>query len=276
MQRETLDNLYEAIAVFGSDGRLKLWNPAYATGVAARARGPRRASRMSPRSSRRRASFYDDGGDWAGLEAPHHRAPHRAQRRARPGSSASDGSILQALTVPLPDGNILLSYLDVTDSTRVEEALRERNEALETAGRLKSEFIANVSYELRTPLNAIIGFAEILTNQYFGELNPRQLDYSRGILDSSNRLLSLINDILDLATIEAGYMQLETHEVDIHALMSSVLTFTRERARNQGLRLEFDCPTDDRRHPGRRAAPQAGALQPRLERAQIHARRAAP
>ena len=112
--------------------------------------------------------------------------------------------------MPLPDGNILLSYLDVTDSTRVEEALRERNEALETAGRLKSEFIANVSYELRTPLNAIIGFAEILANQYFGELNPRQLDYSRGILDSSNRLLSLINDILDLATIEAGYMQLET------------------------------------------------------------------
>jgi signal transduction histidine kinase len=91
-------------------------------------------------------------------------------------------------------------------------------------------------------LNAIIGFAEILTNQYFGELNTRQLDYSRGILDSSNRLLSLINDILDLATIEAGYMQLETHAVDIHALMSSVLTFTRERARNQGLRLQFDCP----------------------------------
>src|SRR5208282_6487093 len=81
-----------------------------------------------------------------------------------------DGSILQAVTVPLPDGNVLLSYLDTTDSTRVENALRERNEALETAGRLKSEFIANVSYELRTPLNAIIGFTEILANEYFGAL----------------------------------------------------------------------------------------------------------
>ena len=146
--------------------------------------------------------------------------------------------------MPLPDGNVLLSYLDVTDSTRVEHALRERNEALETAGRLKSEFIANVSYELRTPLNAIIGFAEILTNQYFGELTPRQLDYSRGILDSSHRLLSLINDILDLATIEAGYMTLETGQLDIHTLMSSVLTLTRERARNQNLKLDFDCPPD--------------------------------
>src|SRR6516165_3013061 len=121
-----------------------------------------------------------------------------------------DGSMLQEAIVPLPDGNVLLTYLDVTDTSRVERALRERNEALETATRLKSEFIANVSYELRTPLNAIIGFAEILTNQYFGELSPRQLDYSRGILDSSHRLLSLINDILELATIEAGYMTLET------------------------------------------------------------------
>jgi len=146
--------------------------------------------------------------------------------------------------VPLPDGNVLLSYLDVTDSTRVERALRERNEALETAGRLKSEFIANVSYELRTPLNAIIGFAEILTNQYFGELNPRQLDYSRGILDSSHRLLTLINDILDLATIEAGYMMLETENIDIHTLMASVLALTRERARKQNINLEFDCPPD--------------------------------
>ena len=91
--------------------------------------------------------------------------------------------------------------------------MRERNEALEAAGSLKTEFIANVSYELRTPLNAIIGFAEILTNQYFGALTARQLDYSRGILASSHRLMSLINDILDLATIEAGYMALDTSRV---------------------------------------------------------------
>jgi signal transduction histidine kinase len=132
--------------------------------------------------------------------------------------------------------------------------LRERNEALETAGRLKSEFIANVSYELRTPLNAIIGFAEILANEYFGALTPRQLDYSRGILDSSHRLLSLINDILDLATIEAGYMTLETAEVDIHVMLETVLTLTRERARNQNVDLSMECPesigtieADDRR-----------------------------
>ena len=242
VQRETLDNLYEAIAVFGSDGRLKLSNPAYA-----------QIWRLTPADLigephvgeivEKQRAFFDDGEDWPAVKqriiarlTAHQGESTRLTRR--------DGSILQAVIVPLPDGNVLLSYFDVTDSTRVENALRERNEALETAGRLKSEFIANVSYELRTPLNAIIGFAEILTNQYFGELSPRQLDYSRGILDSSHRLLSLINDILDLATIEAGYMTLETQELDIHTLMSSVLSLSRERARNQNLKLEFDCPTD--------------------------------
>jgi signal transduction histidine kinase len=242
VQRETLDHLYEGIAVFGSDGRLKLWNPAYArlwSLAPEDLAGEPHISQIVGRF----ADFFRGVADWVET-----RERIIARITAHAGSSSrlerADGSVLQAVIVPLPDGNILLSYLDVTDSTRVEQALRERGAALETAGRLKSEFIANVSYELRTPLNAIGGFAEILANQYFGELNPRQLEYSRNIIDSAQLLSALINDILDLATIEAGYMQLETRDVDIHALMSGVMTLAYERARNQGLRLEFDCPAD--------------------------------
>jgi signal transduction histidine kinase len=144
----------------------------------------------------------------------------------------------------LPDGAALLSYVDVSDTIRVERALRERNEALETADRLKTEFIANVSYELRTPLNTIIGFTEMLTGQYFGPLNDRQAEYSKGILESSHRLLSLINDILDLATIEAGYMTLERDWVDVHPMLSNALTLVREPARKKNIALELDCPAD--------------------------------
>jgi signal transduction histidine kinase len=242
VQRETLDNLYEAIAVFGSDGRLKLSNPAYGQVWQLSPEDLQGEPHISDIVDKTRA-FFDDGGDWVELKA---RIIARvAEHTLSSGTlERQDGSTLRVATVPLPDGNVLLSYLDVTDTTRVERALRERNEALETAGRLKSEFIANVSYELRTPLNAIIGFAEILTKQYFGELNPRQLDYSKGILDSSHRLLSLINDILDLATIEAGYMMLENDRIDIHSLMTSMLALTGERARKQNLTLEFDCPPD--------------------------------
>jgi signal transduction histidine kinase len=242
VQRESLDNLFEGIAVFGSDGRLKLSNPAWAQMWRLKPEDIAGEPHVADIVEKTRA-FYDDGSDWSGKKA---RVIARITAWAATDGTLErqDGSVLRVATVPLPDGNVMLSYLDVTDTTRVERALRERNEALETAGRLKTEFIANVSYELRTPLNAIIGFAEILTNQYFGELNPRQLDYSRGILDSSHRLLSLINDILDLATIEAGYMTLETEPVDIHTLLASVLALTRERARKQSLNLEFDCPPE--------------------------------
>src|SRR5438105_10392699 len=154
----------------------------------------------------------------------------------------SDGSMLQVATVPLPDGNVLLTCVAVTDTARVERALRERNDALETAGRLKSEFIANVSHELRTPLNAVIGFAEILINQYFGDLNPRQLDYTQSILASARLLMRLIDDILDLATIEVGYMVLETGSVDVPGMLQAVVSLTRERARSRDLELELRCP----------------------------------
>jgi signal transduction histidine kinase len=242
VQRETLDNLFEGIAVFGSDGRLKLWNPAYgaiwqldASELATRPHIAGLVDKTRP--------LYDTGRDWenvraAAIERVTSYTPYtdRLERR--------DGSVLEVSVVPLPDGNVLMSYLDVTDSMRVQRALREKNEALETAGHLKTEFIANVSYELRTPLNAIIGFAEILTNQYFGALNDRQIEYSRGILDSSQRLLSLINDILDLAQIEAGQLALEQAPVDVHTLLAGILALSRERARRLEITLDFVCPTD--------------------------------
>jgi signal transduction histidine kinase len=240
VQRETLDNLFEGIAVFGSDGRLKLHNPAYRTiwGLAEAdlADEPHVADIVE-----KTREFYEDGGDWPAMR-DRIIAEVTAQTHSSGPLDRRDGSVLQRATVLLPDGNVLLTYLDVTDTARVERALRERNEALETAGRLKSEFIANVSYELRTPLNAIIGFAEILANQYFGPLAPRQLDYSRGILDSSHRLMALINDILDLATIEAGYMALEIGRIEVNDLLESVMTLTRERARSQDLALTMTCP----------------------------------
>ena len=131
-------------------------------------------------------------------------------------------------------------YGDVVGEVAAE--LRERAEALETADRLKSEFISNVSYELRTPLNTIIGFAEILANQYFGQLNPRQLEYCRGIIGSSERLLTIINDILDLASIEAGRMTLEREPVAPRALLETVAGIMQEWARSQNLRLTVECP----------------------------------
>jgi signal transduction histidine kinase len=241
VQRETLDNLSEGLAVFGSDGRLTLWNPAFAEMWLLQPHDLINRPHIAALVEKMRA-FYSEQ-DWENTKA------QIIDRVISYTSYAGtldrrDGLVLEINTIPLPDGNVLLSYLDVSDSTRVRKALRDRNDALETAGRLKSEFIANVSYELRTPLNAVIGFADILSNQYFGSLNERQLEYSHGIFESSQRLMSLINDILDIASVEAGQLTLDRTPVDVHAMLAGVLTLSRERSKRLQLNLNFDCPHD--------------------------------
>jgi signal transduction histidine kinase len=240
VQRETLDHLFEGIVVFGSDGRLKLSNPAYVRMWGLQPADIEGEPHVSVIADRIRG-YFPPSVHWPRLrQRIISRVADREPRRGR--LERSDGSVLVFSSLPLPDGGCLYTYLDVTDSTRVERALRERNAALETADRLKSEFIANVSYELRTPLNAIIGFAEILHQAYFGPLNERQAEYARGILDASNRLISLINDILDIATIEAGYLHLDLAPVDVCGLLNAVETFAIERARNRNLQFSVDCP----------------------------------
>ncbi len=243
VQRETLDNLYEGVAVYGADGRLKLSNPAFARIWDLPESLLGTEPHVRELVARSRDFFEVSDEEWQGLmEARVARATEPEPRSGRRGRA--DGSVVDWSLMPLPDGASLFTFLDVTDSIRVERALRERSEAIETADRLKSEFVANISYELRTPLNAIVGFAEILENQFFGELNERQLEYSRDIVRSSERLTVLINDILDLASIEAGYLQLEVASVDLRALIESVEGLAHERAHNQNIDLKLECPED--------------------------------
>ena len=243
VQRETLDNLYEGVAVYGADGRLKLSNPAFARiwGLPAELLAGEPHVRELVEYAR---VFFEstDGGWTEHLESRVARATEPEARSGR--RERTDGSMIDWAQLPLPDGASLFTFLDVTDSIRVERALLERNEALETADRLKSEFVANISYELRTPLNAIVGFAEILENQFFGPLNERQIEYSHGIVEASQRLTALINDILDLATIEAGYMRLDVAPVDIRALLENLQTVSHERAYNRSISLKVECPED--------------------------------
>jgi signal transduction histidine kinase len=109
---------------------------------------------------------------------------------------------------------------------------------------LKSEFIANVSYEFRTPLNAIIGYAELLARQYFGEMNERQLEYTSAILDSAQNLILMIGDVIDVAAIEAGYIQLEPALVDIRQLVESISRLFQQRARSRNIDLVLELPPE--------------------------------
>ena len=240
VQGATLGKLYEGVAVFGGDGRLKLSNPAYATiwrlPPEALADGPHIAEVVELT----RDLLTEDAEEWPDVRARMIQVvTEREACRGR--MERPDGSVIDFAASHLPDGAMLLAYLDVTDSSRIERALRERNEALEAADRLKTDFVSNVSYELRTPLNAILGFAEILDQEYFGPLNARQRDYAQGILHASNQLLDLVNDILDLATIEAGAMVLERSSVVVADLLDGVVRQGAEQARKKQLGIEITC-----------------------------------
>lgn len=242
VQRETLDNLHEGVAVFGADGRLRLSNPAFGRIWDLRREHLAEQPHIGEMVEAHRR-FFADEADWAAVrDALVGLVNDRHPRRGR--IERADGTILDYASVPLPDGATLITWMDVTDPARVERALRERNEALREANRLKSEFIASVSAEVRTPLNTIVGFAETLEAEVMGGLDPRQRDYVQGIREAGQALTSLIKDIIDLAAVEAGQMTLQLDTFDIHALLAGVQGLMRARVREKGVALDLDCPAD--------------------------------
>lgn len=240
VQKETLDNLSEGVSVFGGDGRLKLWNPSFARLWDLNPEELEGEPHINRLLDKMQALFTKEVWDGGAREAIVTQALDRNIHEGQ--MTLKDKSMVAYSTVPLPDGGVLITHVDITDKIRVENALRERNAALEDAERVKIDFLANVSYQLRTPLNAIMGFADILENEYFGKLNDKQHEYTTGMQEASERLLSLINNILDLSSIEAGYMSLEIDKVAIDRIIKDIEDLTGEWALKEKILLKTDMP----------------------------------
>jgi signal transduction histidine kinase len=151
----------------------------------------------------------------------------------------SDGRTLEFAGVPLPDGNGLLTVMDVTDSTKAEEALRERASALEEADAMKTRFLANMSYEFRTPLTSIGGFAELLQSGVAGDLSDQAKDYVAAILSSVERLSAQIESVLDLTQSEAGLLPIATEEIDLLAFTTRIVRSREEAIEAKHLSLDL-------------------------------------
>lgn len=135
------------------------------------------------------------------------------------------------------------NILNAIESTAAKERLER--EAAEEANRAKSEFLANMSHELRTPLNHIIGFTELIVDKNFGELNEVQEEYLNDVLTSSQHLLSLINDILDLSKVEAGKLELVLNIADFQTILDRSITMIKEKALKHGLKMTAKCDIKD-------------------------------
>lgn len=237
MQRETLDHLNDGVVVFGSDGRLRVSNPAFANlwGIQAdRLEGQPHVAAVMELCRRK----FDDDAIWTRLKGT---VVGLADKRIEVDGQmeCADGRFLDYASIPLPDGATMITFVDVTDNVTVERGLIDRNEALMAADQLKNSFIQRVSYELRSPLTNIIGFTELLTSEAFGGLNNRQREYTDHIMTSSSSLLAIVNDILDLATIDAGIMALELEQVDPVNSIRAAAEGLQDRLAEKNIRLDI-------------------------------------
>lgn len=234
----TFDNLFEAVGVFSSDGRLYLWNRRFSQvwgfDEDQLAEHPRVDELLPIIASK----LVDPKGAGQIREMVRKTTAEREPANGR--LSLTDGRQFEFAAVPLPDGNALFTLVDVTDSSRIEAALRERATALEQADRVKTDFVANMSYELRTPLTSIGGFAQMLAQGYAGELAPAASDYVQAILESVERLSKLIDDVLDLTQADQIGMVLERERVDLGGLCRTAVETARRRTREKGQKLESE------------------------------------
>jgi signal transduction histidine kinase len=233
----TFDNLFEAISVFASDGRLYLWNKRFSEvwelDEKWLSEHPR-VDELVPAMARRLVN-----PNAAAQVREMVRSTTSGRRSGTGRVSMTDGRHFEYAAVPLPDGNALFTMIDVTDSSRIEAALRERATALEEADRVKTDFVANMSYELRTPLTSIGGFAEMLAAGYAGKLAPSAADYVAAILESVERLAKLIDDVLDLTQGDRRGVVLEKERIDMAGLVKAATESLAGKAAEKKQKLDL-------------------------------------
>ena len=233
----TFDSLFESVSVFAPDGRMQQWNRRFAADWGLDSdfldTHPKIESLLERIGARlKRPAQARQVGEVV-------RAATLDRRQTGGRVTLADGRTLEYAGVPLPDGNGLLTVLDITDSQKAEQALRERNAALLEADQVKTRFLASMSYEFRNPLNAIGGFAELLQAGIGGDLNDQGREYVGDILSSVARLGEQIESVLDLSQSEAGLLPLALEEVELLPFVTALVEERRDRIKQAEITLDL-------------------------------------
>lgn len=243
VQKATLDNLREAVVVFSADGRLSLHNDAFAE-LWELTRENLSDNPDFDAVVKHCARLYHDRNVWATIKSrvtnpsPEYRQQDQGVMRT------SNDRTITWISQPLPNGATLIAFMDVTAARKVETALKDKNEALQAADKLKNEFVQNVSYQLRSPLTTILGYAELLESERPGALTEKQRTQVVSILSAADHLAKVISNILDLAMIEAGKMELELSEFSLRKAIEDAVDLVVTTAANTKVRVQILC--DDR------------------------------
>ncbi|MEP0191212.1 MAG: PAS-domain containing protein [Erythrobacter sp.] len=233
----TLDSLFEALAIFAPDGSMQLWNRSFAGTWGLEAEfldGHPSANDLIEAIGKNLVKPSQSKAIGAVIRSA---TLDRTEKAGR--IELADGRTLEFAGVPLPDGNGLLTVLDITDSKKAEDALRERALALEEADAVKARFLANMSYEFRTPLTTIGGYAELLKSGAAGEISDDAGEYVDAILTSVERLTDQVENVLDLSQSEAGLLPITKEETDLMVFLTACVREREEAILAAGLRLDL-------------------------------------
>jgi signal transduction histidine kinase len=237
VQGETLDTLKEGVAVFGTDGRLKLFNTAFADMWSLDLKILNLGPHVDDIAHQCQTVCVSEQ-IWQTLRSAI-AGLHDARTGLEVRMMRKDDHVIDCASAPLPDGSTLLTFTDVTAGVNVERALTERNKALLDVQNLRDDFVHHVSYELRSPLTNIIGFIQLLAEGAVGSLNPKQQEYTGYVLKSSAALLAIINDILDLATIDKDSMELDLEDIDVDQTIKAAADGLQDRLAEMEIQLNI-------------------------------------
>ena len=241
VQKATLDKLGEAVAVFGADGRVRLHNAALERLWQLSEKDLAEGEPFDEIAAKCRA-LYGKAEYWAELKARITDPDPHVRRHVSGEIVRADGSVLTWLSHPLPDGASVVAWSDITDSKRVEKSLKERAEAIQAAADLKSHFVEHVSYQVRAPLTTISGYADLLQSGDFGPIDSKLAGPIEAIHSAAAQLTTMLENILDVAAVEAGTMVLDLADVDPCAIIEDVVALVQTRAEQTRIHIRTECP----------------------------------
>ena len=233
----TFDNLFESLAVFAADGKLNIWNHQFADNWGLEEADLGKHPRVDSLMQKMAGQLKQPARISEVREMVRSATTEREQKGGR--LNFADGRRYEFAAIPLPDGNALFTMLDISDSYRIEQALRERNEALVEADSIKGRFLSNMSYEFRTPLTSIGGFAELLDQGIAGPLTDRGHEYVRAILQSVKRLGNQIENVLDLSQSEAGALPIAKDKVNLNKTIEDIARNFADDAAAKSIEVEL-------------------------------------